>query len=362
MKKTNIIFLGIFLVICALFLDIFFGRFLAVKISTIPFIKKYNLLNPSGPIVINTKEEVRVSDSEDVISAVGKVKSKLSLLVSVEPERVKILSSAVNVGSDGVFVAPKQAINSIPQNSLNVKTSDGEIVPVESVAFDPVTNLAFIKAKADNIPVASFAKINQLVSGQRIVLVSSTQATSKGEYFLGSFISSVKEYLNGVVFMSDFPTLSFGIQQVTNLQFGQTIVTLDGDVAGFWDGTTIVSGDILENSVNNYFYNKGVLKRPQFGFAYRNISNLESQILNIPTGAMVVKPSEAQPAVTIGLPADKAGLKAGDIILSVADINITEDLPLETILLRIKPGEEVSFNIRRGKENMVLKITAGELK
>lgn len=59
-------------------------------------------------------------------------------------------------------------------------------------------------------------------------------------------------------------------------------------------------------------------------------------------------------AVTPGSPADKAGLRAGDVIVAVDDERITLATDLADVIRRYKPGDEVRITYRRdGKEHSV---------
>jgi serine protease Do len=57
-------------------------------------------------------------------------------------------------------------------------------------------------------------------------------------------------------------------------------------------------------------------------------------------------------SVSSGGPADKAGLKAGDVIISVNGNETTEKLDLINALAAFKPGDKVKLEVKRGKETL----------
>jgi S1-C subfamily serine protease len=61
-----------------------------------------------------------------------------------------------------------------------------------------------------------------------------------------------------------------------------------------------------------------------------------------------------------GSPADKAGIKAGDVVLKFGGIEIT-DFPSLTAAVREKqPGERIKVLVRRGEEQIELAVIIGK--
>ncbi len=60
-------------------------------------------------------------------------------------------------------------------------------------------------------------------------------------------------------------------------------------------------------------------------------------------------------------PAEKAGLKAGDILLSVGGTPVTEE-NLPGVLERLAPGNEVEVKVMRGNAEIPFKVRLGERK
>jgi S1-C subfamily serine protease len=79
-------------------------------------------------------------------------------------------------------------------------------------------------------------------------------------------------------------------------------------------------------------------------------------------GAFVTSGSNpAQPAVIPGSPADKAGIKAGDILLELNGERITEDNPLPKLLMKYQPGNTVTLKLNRDNKEMTVSVTLGKL-
>ena len=68
------------------------------------------------------------------------------------------------------------------------------------------------------------------------------------------------------------------------------------------------------------------------------------------------------PSNYFGSPAERAGLKPGDIVLKFGRRKIRNYRSLERALRRSKPGQEVPMIIRRGAETLTLTATVGRKK
>ena len=65
--------------------------------------------------------------------------------------------------------------------------------------------------------------------------------------------------------------------------------------------------------------------------------------------------------VTSGGPADKAGLRAGDIITAVGGTPTPDTQALATVLAAADPGDQITLTAVRGTQELTVKLTLGEL-
>jgi S1-C subfamily serine protease len=73
-----------------------------------------------------------------------------------------------------------------------------------------------------------------------------------------------------------------------------------------------------------------------------------------PAGAGIV-------AVTSGGPADKAGLRPGDVITAAGTGRTPDDTALSQALTAARPGQQVTLAITRGAQQLTVPVTLGEL-
>jgi S1-C subfamily serine protease len=74
--------------------------------------------------------------------------------------------------------------------------------------------------------------------------------------------------------------------------------------------------------------------------------------LSVDAGALVL-------ALPRGGPADEAGMRNGDVIVSVAGEEVTGNPSLQERLLDHEPGETVEVTVARGAETLTLQVTLG---
>lgn len=64
--------------------------------------------------------------------------------------------------------------------------------------------------------------------------------------------------------------------------------------------------------------------------------------------------------VTAGSPADKAGLKTGDVVVELAGLPVTDLQSYSDALYSKKPGDVIAVVVRRGTERLTLSVTLGQ--
>jgi S1-C subfamily serine protease len=354
MSKKQVVFIVIIAVACSWVFDAFFGRTLTAELSTLPILNRWHILSPQTPIVITKSETVRVSDSGDIAQASQQINSKLSSVVLVSGNADTLEGASVNLTSDGGFVTAAAAFPSKAAGNYYVVLSDGTVAPITSQVLDPATSLIFFRADLKNISAVSIGSSSGLAPGEQILFAQNSLQNFVTRTISAEIISP-QEDEEGLVFQSDFPRRSFTTTADSALASGEAVADTNGNLLGVWNGSAIISAEVLKQAMSLYFNNPSAVIRPAFGFSYEIITKDDSALTSLPQGAEIK-------AVTIGSPAAKAGLLIGDIITSVDGQSVSESSPLEPMLQNYTPGDQLQLAVTRGKQTLNLILTAAALK
>ena len=148
---------------------------------------------------------------------------------------------------------------------------------------------------------------------------------------------------------------------------GGPLVNLDGEVIGI---NTAVAGDaqnigfsIPINDVAGLIKSveqNGKLERPYIGVVYVPITNDVAQQynLNVSRGAYIPTADQiGQDPIISGGPADKAGLKPGDVITKIGDQTIDQTNSLSALVNKHSVGDKVTLTIIRDGKTKTVDVT-----
>lgn len=148
---------------------------------------------------------------------------------------------------------------------------------------------------------------------------------------------------------------------------GGPLVNINGEVIGI---NTAVAGYGAENigfaipvgdiqGLIKSVLEKGKLERPFLGVRYVSLTDDYAAELNLPLkrGAYVVPSADGSPSVVPGSPAEKAGLKEGDILIEIDGIKIDESHSLIGLISKHSVGEDVGVKLLRDGKELTVKVT-----
>lgn len=270
--------------------------------------------------------------------------------------------SGIIISSDGYILTNKHVVPSGNSARLTVVLADGTAYSdVTVVGRDPLNDIAFLKINgAKDLPAVDLGNSDDVQPGQQVVAIGNA---------LGEFRNSVT---SGIISGKGRPIQasdgSGASEQLENLlqtdaainpgNSGGPLVTLDGKVVGI---NTAISEEgqavgfaIPINDAKGLIgtvLKQGKIVRPYLGVRYVNLDKTTAERfeLDVTKGAYVIGNAGAQAVAPRG-PAEKAGIKSGDIITKVDTVEINEEHSLASALAPFTPGTKVTLTyIRDGK-------------
>lgn len=354
-KKTNVSIV-VFAVIISLIIQIFLGPWLSARLSTLPLLRRFDVLRPDAPIVITKKEVVHTSDSGDVLDAIAKFKNRISTVAVVSTEgELQSMGTAINLTSDGWFLADGGSVSAVDAK-YSIILSDGRSGSVVNIIKDRVTSLVFIQTDLSDVPVVNFGTSGNMMPGEKALFATSSLIPHNIR-FQQSFVTVSQNDFGDQIFNADFPRRTFGIQELRKIDLGTGIFNTNGELVGAFDNTVILSADVIKATVDKFFSSNLTLSRPHFGFSYKVIGDAKSKLTKIPVGAFVASLEDS----TKTNPAVLAGLKPGDVIVKVGNTNLGVDTNIEQVLEKVAIGQPLVLQVWRGGQEISLTITPTQL-
>ena len=253
---------------------------------------------------------------------------------------------------------------------MTVELKDGRELEGRVYGIDTLTDLAIVKVDAIGLPTAPIGRSADIRVGQLAIAIGSP---------LGTYTSTVT---TGIVSATGRTVRVSAEDQLTNLiqtdaainpgNSGGPLLDAAGTVIGIntaveRDSTGIgfaIPIDIARPIMQQALAGQE-LARPYVGIRYVAVDAKvkAEENLSVDYGALIGPSTggdgESTPGITSGSPAEAAGLKDGDVILSIEGQAIDAEHPLDAVLTSFAPGQTVKVTILRGSEELEVSVTLG---
>ena len=273
------------------------------------------------------------------------------------------------VSSDGLILTNKHVVSDKEAEYVVIMTDNKEY-NAKVLARDPVQDLAIMKIEGGNsFKPLKLGSVDDIQIGQTVIAIGNALGRFQNTVSVG-VISGLGRTI--VATGPDFATerLEDIIQTDTAINRGNSggpLINLKGEVVGIntavsTEGENIgfaISIDKAKRSIEQV-KTLGRISYPYMGVRYiiLNKEISKARDIEVDYGALIVGDNE--PAVVDGSPAQKAGIKEGDIILEINGEKITEDNSLAKIISKYNPFESLNLKILRDGQEIYLNIILGE--
>lgn len=280
--------------------------------------------------------------------------------------------TAFFVSADGLLMTNKHVVSD-PEAAYSVLLNDGRTLDATVLDTDAFNDIALLKVEGNDFPFLSLAQHDRPDLGQTVVAIGNALAEFRNTVSVGVISGLQRSIMAGNAASGTTEQLNSILQTDAAINEGNSggpLINLDGDVLGM--NTAVAAGaqnigfaipvDELARVLNSY-RQYGRIVHPYIGVRYIVNSPSLQEELSLPTDAGVLLSSgvnEEEPAILPGSPAEKAGLREGDIIMRAAGQNIGTTQSLGDIIQSMAPGETIDITILRDGEEMMVTLTVEE--
>jgi len=272
-------------------------------------------------------------------------------------QQTSSLGSGVIISADGLVVTNHHVVESADE--IEVLLSDGRRAKARAVGSDPETDLAVLRIALDKLPAIEFGQADAARVGDVVLAVGNPFGV--GQTVTMGIVSALGRSQLGINTFENFIQTDAAINPGNS---GGALVDTAGRLLGINTAIYSRSGGSLGigfaipvstvRQVTEQLVASGSVTRGYIGVEPQDITPELAEAFKLPRqqGAIIA-------GVMRGGPADKAGVKVGDILVSVDGALISGTAAMLQTISQLKPGSVSRFRfVREGKE-IELPVTVG---
>src|ERR1700758_2068309 len=273
----------------------------------------------------------------------------------------KALGSGIIISSDGYILTNNHVVQNA--RTIQIKLTDNRTFSGKVIGTDPATDVALVKIDADNLQPITFADSDQAEVGDVVLAIGDPfgigQTVTEGIISAKNRQGLAEDGLSDEAFIQTDAAINPG-------NSGGALVDTNGRLVGM--NTAILSrsggnqgigfavpSDLCRWVADSLIKN-GKVERGELGVTIQQLSPELAKAMNIhrTNGAVVadVKPNS---------PADKAGIKSGDVVVQFDNKPIEDYNTLKLMVAESAPGKSVPVQIDRDGQTLNLNVTLQEL-
>jgi serine protease Do len=269
------------------------------------------------------------------------------------------LGSGVIVTKDGYILTNNHVVDSADE--VKVTLQDGREFTAKVVGRDPKSDVAVIKIDANGLPVVPMADSDKVEVGDIVLAIGNPFGV--GQTVTTGIVSATGRGNLGIEDYEDFIQTDAAINPGNS---GGALVDAEGQLIGISTAIFSRSGgnmgigfaipSDLARNVMDSLIKYGHVTRGYLGVMIQDVTPALAKEFKLKdsTGALV---GEVMPKG----PADKAGLKDGDVVLDYNGKKVTDSRHLKLAVGETKPGTTVPLKILRDGASKTLEVTVQQL-
>jgi serine protease DegQ len=268
------------------------------------------------------------------------------------------LGSGVIVSSKGYILTNHHVIEQADE--IEVATADGKKFKARVVGSDPETDIAVLRVDIQGLPAITFGNDVSLRPGDVVLAIGNPFGV--GQTVTMGIVSAVGRSHLGINTFENFIQTDAAINPGNS---GGALIDSQGNLVGINTAIYSQSGGSLgigfaipvssARQVMEQIIETGSVTRGWIGVEAQEITPELAESFKLPSasGALIA-------GVLRGGPADKAGVKPGDILAAVDDKPVTDPQSMLNLVAALVPGKPAALKLMRDQKNLVVRVDVGK--
>ncbi len=274
-----------------------------------------------------------------------------------ETQRTTSLGSGVIISSNGYILTNNHVVEAADE--IEVLLPDGKKLRARAVGNDPETDLAVLRVNADNLPAIALGSSEALRVGDIVLAIGNPFGV--GQTVTSGIVSALGRAGLGINTFENFIQTDAAINPGNS---GGALIDTHGRLIGINTAIYSRSGGSMgigfaipvstAKMVMDQLIKTGSVTRGWIGVEMQEITPAiaESFGLENTQGVIIA-------GVPRGGPADKAGVKPGDVLLEIEGKPVADPQGMLNLVAALAPGSSATMKIRRQGRDMSVKVIVG---
>ncbi|HTI16143.1 MAG TPA: trypsin-like peptidase domain-containing protein [Trinickia sp.] len=272
-------------------------------------------------------------------------------------EQATNLGSGVIVSSEGYILTNQHVVDNADQ--IEIALADGRRTNAKVVGIDPETDLAVLKVNMGNLPTITLGRMDEVRVGDVVLAIGNPFGV--GQTVTMGIISALGRNHLGINTFENFIQTDAPINPGNS---GGALIDAHGNLLGINTAIYSRSGGSLgigfavpvstAKSVLESIITTGTVTRGWIGVEPQDVTPAIAESFGLEQKGTIVA------GVLQGGPADKAGIKPGDVLLDVNGQEITDTTRLLNVIAQIKPGTDARVHLKRKNKDIDVSVTIGK--
>jgi len=274
-----------------------------------------------------------------------------------EAQRASSLGSGVIVSAAGFVLTNHHVVEAADE--IEVALADGKKLLAKVVGNDPETDLAVLRLDADNLPAITFGSSDVLKVGDVVLAIGNPFGV--GQTVTGGIVSALGRTGLGINTFENFIQTDAAINPGNS---GGALIDAGGNLVGINTAIFSRSGGSMgigfaipvstAKMVLEQIVKTGSVTRGWIGVEVQEITPAlaDSFKLGAQRGALIA-------GVLRGGPADKAGIKPGDVLVEVQGKPVADPTAMLNLIAALAPGAPAKMKLKRQGQDVEATINVG---